>query len=239
MGRWPDATTRGAAVLAVREDDRKLVRLLSILPVATTAQIPVLAYPGRNRRTITRHLYRLAARGLLANIRIPACSGDGLAARGAALWHLSPAGRQVAAAIWDGDPKRQFPSRRLRPRAVRPVAWAAAAVTEWVTHCQVVGLELGLAIPGAELGWSGWLPGTAGAEPPLLLIARRRHFLRPGAMVSARRLQMYRQIVTPARGAPGPAVHSILVIGWTAVPRNLEPGRFMQNPTMAAAWVKK
>lgn len=246
MGRWQETTLRAAAVVAVREDDQALLRFLSILPVATAAQILALAYPGRNPRTVAKHLYRLGHRGILARLRIPARSGKkDQPARGVALWYLTPAGRQAAAAIWGGDPEAPHPLPPLTTPRGAALAWAAAAVTEWVVQCRTLGVEMGLAVPGPELGWPGWPPvgGKEPEEPPPLLAVRLRDgrtlavdFLRPGGTIPATRRRLYGAMLSRQGGAP---VNGLLIVGWGASTRELGPGIYVAEPNTGANWVLK
>lgn len=238
---------RAGAVAAVRESDRRLLRLLTAVPVAATRQIPPLVDPDAAPGVVVRHLYRLADRGLLARIRIPARAAEGAAARGAALWYLPAAGRQVAAAVWGTDPDAPSPLPPMTTPHGAALAWAAAAVTEWLVQCQALGLTVGLEAPGAELGWPGWPAG--GSRPaldlPPLVLARVKgcaetlavDFVRPGGTIPQARLRRYQELLAARGGAV--RVAAVLAVGWSAPMRQPVAGIVVCTPAAGAEWVRE
>lgn len=244
MGRWPQTTLRGAANVSLRDDDKTLLQRLFVLPGALTRQIPSLAYPGQNLETVTRHLYRLADRGILDRLRLGPFAGRHVAVHGGAVWYLTPAGREIAAATWGLDPEEPTPlAAPTTPRAAAQ-ALAAAAVTEWVMLCRERGLDLRLALPGTLIEWPGW-PPSAGKEiskPPPLLLAKigaspliAVDFLRAGGVLSAQRLAQYQEMLAAGTGS---GIGALVVIGWDCDVRDLATGVHMANPHAAVQWLE-
>lgn len=219
MGRWRQDTLGAASIL--RADDLDWLRFLLYAPYALTDHAHQLGYgPDRSREYVSKRLWMLARRGLLARLIVPAPSPDA-PARHLAVWHLTPAARKSLLALYPDFPGRLAATLQPGTPEGAAVAWHAAAVAEAFARAKAAQMNVRIKVPNEELHWPGWPPRShqRPTQPVPLAIIKLDNwhvildFLRPGDRAGSARFETCRKVIERQRAMSKP-LRAVLLVGW-------------------------